>query len=101
MGGMYAMKSLVNLVALFGKDGISKEEIIRLNKESYEAALDLDYQFANAISMGYEFVQLRDGKYYPNLENIDLDKAEKSYKKIMKERVELERNNPGKGSLDG
>jgi hypothetical protein len=86
MGGVYAMTSLVKLVALFGKDGITKEEILRLNKESYNAKLDWDYQFSNALSMSYELVQFREGKYYPNLEKIDMDKAEKSYKKIMKER---------------
>ncbi len=80
------MTSLVKLVALFGKDGITKEEILRLNKESYNAKLDWDYQFSNALSMSYELVQFREGKYYPNLEKIDMDKAEKSYKKIMKER---------------
>ena len=95
MGGMYAMTSLVKLVALFGEDGITKQEIQRLNKESYGADLDLDYQFANAFSMAYEKVQLKEDKYYPNLEKIDLDKAEKSYKKIMEERVEWERKKPG------
>jgi hypothetical protein len=93
MGGMYAMTSLVKLVALFGKDGITKEEIQRLNKESFSAKLDWDYQFANALDMASfnEYVQFREGKYYPNLEKTDLDNAEKSYKKIMKERMKWKR----------
>ena len=72
MGGMYAMTSLVKLVALFGKDGITKKEILRLNKESFNAKLDWDYQFANALSMASfnEYVQIREGNYYPNLEKI-------------------------------
>jgi len=94
MGGMYSMTSLVKLVALFGKDGIAKEEILKLNKESFNAKLNWDYQFANALSMASfnEYIQFSEGKYYPNLEKIDLDKAERSYKKARKEAVKWKKS---------
>ncbi len=91
MGGMYAMTSLAKLVALFGKDGITKEEIKRLNKESFESKLDWDYQFLNAVSMATsnEYIEFRSGKYYPNLEKVSLEKAERDYKSVMEERERL------------
>jgi len=69
MGGAYSITSFVHLVALFGNDGITKEEIQRLNKESFSAKLNWDYQFANALDMASfnEYVQFKEGKYYPNL----------------------------------
>jgi hypothetical protein len=67
------------------------EEIQRLNKESYESKLDWDYQFKNAVSMATfnEYIEFRDGKYYPNLEKVSPEKAERDYRSIMEKRERL------------
>jgi hypothetical protein len=39
-----------------------------------------------------EYIQFSEGKYYPNLEKINLDKAKRSYKEARKEAVKWKKS---------
>ncbi len=91
MGLGYSIHSLASIVALFGKDGITKEEILEINERTYGSKLSDFIHLDFAYQRLEGFVELRDGKYYPRLDKLSLKNIEKGYKHVMKERAKFEK----------
>ena len=66
MSSFYAAKSLVNIVVIaeecFGRDGLTREELLRINGSTYKA--DIDPVLDNFHpSYAANFIHLRKGRY--------------------------------------
>jgi hypothetical protein len=101
MGLMYSLTSFESIVALFGKDGITKEEILEINERTYGSHLPDFYHFDHAVEMSEGAIELRDGKYYPILDKLSLKNIKKGYNYIMKERARFEKRKKERESLIG
>ena len=68
MGLGYAYSSLVAIVVLHGKDGLTMEEILQINEKTYNAKIEEYYFLISPDKLGVlscgTFIEIKDGKYF-------------------------------------
>jgi len=67
MGVTYSISSLVAIVAEYGKNGLTKEDILRINDDHFKADTlkrHFDSYDPKSSILTNGFVEFRDGKYF-------------------------------------
>lgn len=94
MGFAYARNSLISIVAIYGKNGLTKEQIINIGKKFTTAHIEEHWGIFNPEKspLTNSYINKKEDKYFPVKSSLSDDYLQKTIQKFKKE--SKNKNNP-------